>query len=67
MAIDVKITSVGSFSINSTEFAGIAKDKVVAAPTEVEIFTVETPAVLLNKRTQVEALMLVADPALVSV
>jgi hypothetical protein len=47
IAVDVQITSVASFSKNSTLLDGILKYDVVAAPTMVEIPTVAIPPVLL--------------------
>jgi hypothetical protein len=66
-AEDAQITSVGNFCKNSTEALGIVKDKVVAAPTEVEMLTVAaTPAPLYNL-TQVASLILEAVPAVVGI
>ena len=63
IAGDDQITSVGSFSKNSTLLDGILKYDVVAAPTIVETPTVATPPVLLCNLTQVAFPILVAAPA----
>jgi hypothetical protein len=63
----VKITSVGAFCKNSTEYLVTVKVLVVAAPIDVEMLTVISPPVSLHKRTHVAEFKLVAVPAVVGV
>jgi len=63
IAGDVQITSVESFSKNSTLFPGILKYDVVAAPTIEEMPIVAIPDVSLCNLTQVALPILVAAPA----
>jgi hypothetical protein len=66
-AEDAKMTSVDVFWRNSTDWSGIVKMEVDAAPTEVEILTVAEPPDPLNNLTQVASPILEAAPAVVGI